>query len=184
MIHEIGNYYHLYNRGCNKENIFPDSSDYEECVKRIIDSNFDKYANIISYCLMPNHFHFLVRQISEVSVTKWIGFVMNGYVQYINKKYSRSGTLFEGRVKSRLITDEQYLIQSSLYIHYNPVKSLLVEKPEDWKFSNYKEWIGTRSSKLVEYEFINERFTAQKEYRDLMMLYIEEQKSKTHLRNG
>jgi REP-associated tyrosine transposase len=171
MIHEIDNYYHLYNRGCNKDIIFKQESDYEECIKRIVNSKLNKYVRIISYCLMPNHYHFLVQQISEIPSTKWIGFIMNGYVQYFNSKYSRSGTLFEGRVKSRLITDEQYLIQSTLYIHNNPVKSSLVENPEEWLYSSYLEWISGNDPCLVDKEFILERFDTYNDYKKLMDIY-------------
>ncbi len=121
MIYEENGFYHLYNRGCNKESIFKEKSDYKNLIQRITESNFKKYLNIISYCLMPNHYHFLLQQKSEKPISDWIRFVFGGYTQYFNHKYSRSGTLFEGRVKSRMINDESYLIRSSLYIHYNPV---------------------------------------------------------------
>ena len=173
MIYEESGFYHLYNRGCNKDLIFKEKSDYKNLIQRIVESNFNKYLNIISYCLMPNHYHFLLQQKSEKPISDWIRFVFSGYTQYFNHKYSRSGTLFEGRVKSRMITDESYLIRSSLYIHYNPVVAGLVSKPEDWKFSNYHEWIGLKKSKLCDYNFISDNFDSKEDYKKLMSIYLE-----------
>ena len=172
MIYEENGFYHVYNRGCNKELIFTEISDYKNLINRIKESEFNKYLNIISFCLMPNHYHFLVQQKTEKPVSDWISFIFNGYVQYFNHKYTRSGTLFEGRVKARSITDEKYLIRSSLYIHDNPVKAGLVSKPEDWEFSNYREWIGMRNSKLYDYNFIKENFDSKKNYVELMNDYL------------
>jgi len=148
MIYEKGNFYHLFNRGCNKDLIFKDHSDYENLLMRIQKSDFREYLTIVSYCLMPNHYHFLVKQITEKPISNWIQFIFNGYSQYFNHKYSRSGTLFESRVKLRLITDEQYLIRSSLYIHHNPVSAGLVSKPEKWEYSNYLEWVGKKRFRI------------------------------------
>ena len=174
MIYDENGFYHVYNRGCNKELIFTEISDYKNLINRIKESEFNKYLNIISFCLMPNHYHFLVQQKTEKPVSDWISFIFNGYVQYFNHKYTRSGTLFEGRVKARSITDEKYLIRSSLYIHDNPVKAGLVSKPENWEFSNYREWIGMRNSKMYDYNFIKENFDSKKGYIELMNNYLKD----------
>ena len=171
MIYEENGFYHLYNRGCNKELIFNEKSDYENLINRIQESEFNKYLIIISFCLMPNHYHFLVQQKTEKPVSDWIRYIFSGYTQHFNHKYSRSGTLFEGRVKSKMITDKKYLIRSSLYIHYNPVAVGLVSKPEDWEFSNYREWIGLKRSKLCDYDLIYEHFDSDVEYKNMMKDY-------------
>ena len=181
MIYKENDYYHLYNRGCNKELIFTERSDYENLIQRITKSNFKKYLNIISFCLMPNHYHFLLHQKTEKPISDWISFIFNGYVQYFNRKHSRSGTLFESRVKSRLITDDSYLIRSSLYIHHNPVAAGLVSKPEDWEFSNYRDWIGSRNSELYDYKFIRENFDSNEDYKKMMNDYMENKISMTDM---
>jgi putative transposase len=173
VIYEEGGFSHLYNRGCNKDLIFKEKSDYENLIQRIVGSDFNKYLSIISYCLMPNHYHFLLQQKTEKPISDWIRYIFSGYTQYFNHRYSRSGTLFEGRVRSRLITNEQYLIRSSLYIHHNPVAAGLVSRPELWQFSNYHEWIGLRKSKLCDYNFIHENFDSEEDYLKRMNEYLE-----------
>ena len=76
-------------------------------------------------------------------------------------------------MKSKIITDEKYLIRSSLYIHYNPVTAGLVSKPDDWEFSNYREWIGLKRSKLCDYDFIHEHFDSNEEYENVMKDYLD-----------
>lgn len=135
-------FYHLYNRGCNKELIFRNYIDYQNLITRMMNSEFKKYLNIVAYCLMPNHYHFLAQQKTKKSLTNWFGYIFNGYVQEFNMNYLRSGTLFEGRIKSKNVLSEEHLLQSIVYIHLNPVIAGLAENPEDWEFSNYNDWIG------------------------------------------
>lgn len=164
MLFEKGNFYHLFNRGCNKDAIFFNESDYYDLISRITSLNHNEYVKIISYCLMPNHYHFLVQQISNFPVTKWIGYIFNGYVQSFNKKYEHSGTLFERSAKAKLITNDNYFIKSIIYIHLNPVIANLVSNPKDWKFSNYSDWIGLTNSSLTDYQWIGDNFDNRKEY--------------------
>ncbi len=125
MIFEKDNYYHLFNRGCNKELIFKDESDFQKLMTIIRESNFKDYIDLCAFSLMPNHYHFLVKQKTETQATKWIKYIFNGYSQYFNHKYNRSGTLFEGRVKSKLINKMEYMEKIVHYIHNNPTDGLL-----------------------------------------------------------
>ena len=168
MIYEYGNYYHLVNRGCNRELIFRDDSDYLELIKRMKKSDHKSYVKLIAWCLMPNHYHLLVQQISEKSASRWLGFVFNGYSHYFNLKYERTGTIFESRVRTRLITDNIYLFRVIQYIHLNPVIAGMVSDPLDWDFSNYADWIGSTKSELTDYEFIDEFFESGEEYRKIL----------------
>ena len=90
--------------------------------------------NIIAFCLMPNHYHFLVQQITDKPVSSWTKFLFNSYVQIVNHRENRKGTLFEGKVQPKVITDDNYLIHIIQYIHYNPVAAKLVESIEEWKY--------------------------------------------------
>ncbi|OPX25946.1 MAG: hypothetical protein B1H06_06735 [Candidatus Cloacimonas sp. 4484_143] len=174
MLFEKGNFYHLYNRGCNKDAIFLHETDYNDLIKRIQSSKHLDYLKILSYCLMPNHYHFLVQQTSDIPVTQWIGYIFNGYVQSFNKRNEHSGTLFEGRVRAKLITDNNYLIKTVIYIHLNPVIAGLVTKPEDWKYSNYPDWIGLTNSSLTDYKFINDTLDNKNEYKTMTSEALED----------
>ncbi|TSA25605.1 hypothetical protein D4R71_05040 [bacterium] len=120
MVYEKGCYYHLFNRGCNKELIFRDNRDYQKLQKIIRESKLSEYLHMCAFSFMPNHYHFLVRQISEKPVTNWIRYIFNIYVKYFNKKYERKGTLFESKVKARYIDKLNYLVLITHYIHNNP----------------------------------------------------------------
>lgn len=128
-------------------------------------------VRIIVYCFMPNHYHFLVQQTGNRNVSDWIGNLFNGYVQAVNIQQNRSGTLFEGRVKHKLIDKEEYLLQIVRYIHYNPVKAGLVSSPEYWPYSNYSEWIGARKGALFDREFFFTYFKDHEDYRDFVERY-------------
>ncbi len=127
MIYEKGNYYHLYNRGCNKDLIFYDESDFQKLIKIIEESDFQKYLEIYAFALMPNHYHFLVKQISDRPISSWIKFIFIKYAKYFNKKYDRSGTIFEGKVKVKIINKTEYLGTIVHYIHNNPNSDLLIK---------------------------------------------------------
>ena len=125
MIFEENCYYHLYNRGCNKENIFRDEQDFQKLLEIIIESKMKEYLELCAFSLMPNHYHFLAKQISSKPVTDWIKFLFNRYGRYYNIKYNRKGTLFESRVKVKVIKHLEYLGKITHYIHNNPDSALL-----------------------------------------------------------
>ena len=128
-------YYHVYARGASRQNIFLEPVDYEVYLKlfrrylsseEIRDSAGIPYTKLhesielLCYCLMPNHFHLLVYQIDEGAMQRLMHGVMTVYSRYFNKKYQRSGSLFESRYKASLITSDTYLFHVSRYIHLNP----------------------------------------------------------------
>ena len=178
MKHFAGNYYHVYNRGCNRENIFVSDRNYHYLLRQAEKFLEDADISIIAYCLMPNHYHFLLRSDSNDSVAKFIQRLFNSYSQAFNRQQKRSGTLFAGRVKSILVDDESYLIELCRYIHLNPVVAGLVSRPEDWAYSNYLEWIGKRSSKLCDNEFIQEYFPKATDYQAFILSSISDAKAR------
>ena len=125
-----GCYYHLFNRGWNKGKIFFSESNYIYLLKKIKASVHKYGVGIIAYCLMPNHYHLLVRQETDRPLSEWVQFLFNGYVQAINKQLGQSGTLFQGRTKHILVDNDAYLIHLVRYIHYNPVASKIIQQPE------------------------------------------------------
>lgn len=166
-----GYYYHIYNRGCNKENIFFNDANYLYLLAKMKSSYNENGINILAYCLMPNHYHFLIQQITDNSISKWLQKVFVGYSQAINKQQNRSGTLFEGRPKHIPIEKEEYLLHLMWYIHNNPVVANLVSSLDKWQFSNYLECIGKRNGSMFNKEFIKHRFGSLTEYEKFMIEY-------------
>jgi putative transposase len=96
----------------------------------------DKIVEIICFCLMPNHFHLILKQLKEQGISKFMLKIGTGYAMYFNQKNQRTGRLFEGSFKSILITRDEYMIHLSRYIHLNPIE--LIEP--DWKEKGIKDW--------------------------------------------
>jgi len=170
--HHAGFYYHVYNRGANRESIFALEDNYLFLLRRIKQYLPDYELSIIAYCLMPNHYHFLLRAEQDNALSPFVQRVFNSYSQAFNRQQHRSGTLFEGRAKNKIIDKDSYLIHIVRYIHMNPVQAGLVRNPEDWPYSNYREWIGLRSGTLYDPEFIKELFSRPQEYQSFVQSEI------------
>lgn len=147
-------HYHLYNRGVEKRNIFLDNQDYSvflSYLKQYLDPNnksdLKSLANeveLLTFCLMPNHFHFLAKQNSINGITKFMRVVCTNYVMYFNKKYDRVGTLFQGKYKGILVDNDIYLLHLSRYIHLNPVE--IGSDPKLYSYSSYSYYLGNRAA--------------------------------------
>lgn len=166
MIYEENCYYHLYNRGCNKDLIFREEQDYQKFLQIIKESDMRDYLELYAFSFMPNHYHFLVKQISATPVSKWIQFIFNRYVKFFNKKYERSGTLFESKVKGKKIDKPEYLENIIHYIHNNPDSEFL-KKQSSLRFLN--------EGMIINREFYNEFFGRIEQYFQEFKIY---QKSK------
>jgi len=185
------NYYHIYNRGFDKRNIFLDADDYSTFIyllKRSLDPNTKKNINgfmnrhnisadieMISYCLMPNHFHFLLKIHKKEAITKLLKIVFASYVLYFNKKYDKSGTLLQGKPRGVLIDNESYLLHLTRYIHANPSDIVGFNNLKLYKYSSYQEYLNLRKSKWVKPDDILVFFkSAQKSsFKDKDMLSYE-----------
>ncbi|MBN1870037.1 MAG: transposase [Candidatus Omnitrophica bacterium] len=99
-----------------------------------------KPVNLIAYCLMPTHFHLIVKQAADNGITRFMANVQNSYARYFNIKHTRKGPLWEGRFKNVLVKTDEQLLHLTRYIHLNPVTANLVSSPEDWVFSSYAEY--------------------------------------------
>ncbi len=172
-IFQKNEYYHIYNRGANSIKIFRSEENYYYLL-RLIKKYFNNFnISIIAYCLMPNHYHFLLRQDSDLSISQFIQALFNSYTKAFNKMYGRSGTLFEGAFKSIHIYSQEYLTYLCRYIHRNPIEAdtPLVNKLQDWKFSNYPEWLNLRNGTLVDKKFIKDMFEDNQSYRKFVEEY-------------
>ncbi|MEX2054609.1 MAG: transposase [Candidatus Andersenbacteria bacterium] len=100
-------------------------------------------ASIIAYCLMPTHIHIVVKQLAENGISVFMSNILNAYARYFNTKYKRKGPLWEGRFKNVLIQSDEQLLHVTRYVHLNPVTAGIVERPLDWEYSSYVEYIAT-----------------------------------------
>jgi putative transposase len=105
-------------------------------------SGKDKLVEIIAYCLMPTHLHLVLKQLKTDGISNFMGNVLNSYTRYFNIKYERKGPLWESRFKNVGVSTDEQLLHLTRYIHLNPSTAKLVEEPEAWKFSSYREYIG------------------------------------------
>ncbi len=153
-------FYHVFNRGTDKRDVFADEQDYRRFLFSMkgfndVNSTLNFYrrlnvgsptslkpinqeslVEILCYCLMPNHFHLIVRQLKENGITSFMRKMGTGYTNYFNQKHKRSGVLFQGKFKSILIESDEYLNYLIQYIDLNPLE--LIEP--DWKEKGLKNW--------------------------------------------
>jgi len=158
-------YYHLYNRSNNDELIFKSPENYLYFLNRYR-RYLEPLVDTIAYCLMPTHFHFIIRiHASDCeTIPQKIGVWLNAYTKAINKRYQRHGSLFQQHTKAKLISDESYLLTLITYIHQNPIRSELVDKMENWQYSSYPDYIGTRNGTLPQRDFVQTRFSTSEEF--------------------
>ena len=165
-------YYHIYNRGVLRGTIFREPENYLFVIGRIKRYARQFSLSVIAYCLMPNHYHMLVRQDGEAAAGLLPQRVFNSYTKAYNKRYEQSGTLFEHRYQAKVIKNNKHLWHLCRYIHANPVKSGLVADPSDWPYSNYLEWVGERTGTLVDEDFISTQFPDMASYKDFVFDYL------------
>jgi putative transposase len=175
-------YYHVYARGGNKQKIFLESSDYhyftrlferylskEKVLSKVgvAYPNFDLHLELLSYCLMSNHFHILIYQIDTPSLEKFMRSMMTSYSRYFNLKYKRSGPLFESRYKAVRIDQDDYLTHITRYIHLNPRLWLTYRR------SSLKYYIGGNEPYWLKNEKILDLFDSRIEYQVFVSDYEE-----------
>lgn len=132
----IGYPHHIVQRGVNREKVFLNEEDYSfmiECLKSGIEKSSTR---LMAYCLMPNHFHLLAVPLSEDGLGRFLHHATFRYAQYFNKKYNRTGRLWQNRYYSSIIDAETYLWAVARYIETNPVRAGLVGNPEEWIWSS------------------------------------------------
>lgn len=173
-----GQFFHIYNRGVNRELIFLESRNYDYFFQRIIDYYEPEKMEIVSYCLMPNHFHFIIHQIEANGTTEFFKGVCGGYVKAVNKGYGKTGHLFEGKYKMKHIDTDEYLIHLSRYIHLNPLRAGLVIVPEDWRYSSYSAYVGVDSEINIKSEYVLQQVKGIGGYIDIVRSYKPEDKKK------
>ena len=155
--------YHVIDRGNHKEEVFYDKSDCELFLKKLVEFAELYDVVIYAYCLMPNHFHLMIRT-RLANLGKFMQTFLTSFTIIMNRKYSRAGHLFQGRYKAQLVESELYKNQLSRYIHLNPVKIKMPEqldtetlksRLEDYRWSSYRSYIGLeRLPKWLDRRFV------------------------------
>jgi len=163
-------FYHITARGNERKNIFKSNRDRERFLG-YLGSASERYKAIIhAFCLMDSHYHILL-QTPAGNLSQIMHHINGAYTNYFNVKRKRSGHLFQGRYKALLVDIDEYAQELSRYIHLNPVKARMVEKPEQYKWSSYRDYIDVnKSSKWLCSDFILSLFSrktsvARKQYR-------------------
>lgn len=133
--------YHVMVRGINQQDIFCDEEDYLRYLETLHRVKKEKKFEIYGYCLMGNHAHLLIKE-SEDGLPLAMKCIGTAYARWYNWKYNRVGHVFQGRYKSECVEDDAYLLAVIRYIHNNPVKANLVKKPEEWRWSNCRNYYG------------------------------------------
>ncbi len=176
-----GGIYHIYNRGNDKEDIFRNSEDYSFFTFRLRQYLFpeeslsipgsriiplpEKSFSLICYCLMPNHFHMMIKQDTDLAIPALMLKLTTSYSKYFNKKYDRVGHVFQDRYKQVPVTGNKQLLWLSAYIHQNPKKAKLVSDPLKYNWSSYQDYLLHQSFSLVTgSELILDQFKSRKEY--------------------
>jgi putative transposase len=178
-IYRENSIYHIYNRGVEKRKIFLDEQDYKvflTCLKQYLSNpetepkrqtlqgqtlqyhaskNYYGEIELLSFCLMPNHIHLLINQKDKDSIKKFTQSLFTRYSIYFNRKYKRSGPLFQGRYKATNVINKDYLLDVSRYIHKNPLKYTknLVEG-----YSSYSTYLGLNNTSWVNKNIVLDYF--------------------------
>ena len=143
-----GAFYHVTARGNERRKIFFSKRDYDKFREYLAEGR-DKYGfKLHAYVLMTNHYHLLI-ETPEKNLSKLMHHINSSYTTYINVKRKRSGHLFQGRYKAIVIDKDSYLLELSRYLHLNPVRVNMAEKPEDYIYSSYSSYITDREDGLV-----------------------------------
>ncbi len=152
-----GAFYHVYARGNNKQKIFMDSQDYTTYLSRIA-RYYNRYPFILyAYTLMSNHFHFAI-ETCEIPLSKIMHGIQQSYSQYIQKKYSYVGHLFQGPYGAILYDKDEYALNLVRYIHRNPIEARLVEDPIDYPWSSHRIYMNLESCSFLDKKFVLDMF--------------------------
>ncbi|WP_445722702.1 transposase [Flavobacterium sp.] len=159
---ERGNYYHIYNRGINSCTLFKEKDNYEHFLK-LFETHIEPIAETFAWCLMKNHFHFLVRikEVAEINSEKIIlpsqsfSNLFNAYTKAFNKKYNRHGALFERPFQRKQICFDTYFQNVIVYIHNNPVHHSVCNDPIEYPWSSYTSCLSEKPTKLKRNEVVS-----------------------------
>lgn len=207
-------YYHVFNRGVNKQPIFNGIIDFKRAVNILRYYNYrdypirfskflllssdqrkeiwtrlnssQKYVDIISYCFMPNHFHFLLKQNIDNGISKFMANFQNSYTKYFNVKNDRTGHLLQGQFKAIKIDSEEQLLHVSRYIHLNPFTSGVVKKVEEllsYTWSSFPEYVTGSQFEICSKGVIYSGFGNKQKYKSFVFDNADYQKTLENIKH-
>ncbi|OPL11960.1 MAG: hypothetical protein AVO34_01705 [Firmicutes bacterium ML8_F2] len=193
-----GEFYHIYNRGADKRAIFGDEYDIKRFFQSMDEFNIlkpigsiyrnnllinknlrrptsqvPKLVNFICFCLNPNHYHFIMEQITDNGISEFMKRLGGGYTKYFNEKYKRSGVLFQGRFKSAHINSDEYLLHLSAYVNLNNHVHKLKGSKVQFIKSSWEEYVGRSQENFCKKDIILKQFNNSKEYIDFAKSSLE-----------
>lgn len=136
-----GAFYHVTSRGNERRDVFKSQRDREKFLEYLESATVRRGARVHAYCLMSNHYHLLL-ETPEGNLSAIMQHINGAYTIYFNTKRRRFGHLLQGRYKAILVEREEYALELSRYIHLNPVRAKMVERPEGYRWSNYGAYVG------------------------------------------
>lgn len=143
-------YYHILNRGNQKQSIFLEKTDFEKYLQ-LLRHYKRRYAfKLFGYCLMPNHIHLVVEPKQSSDLSKFMQGLTQTYTVWFNKKYQKVGRLWQGRFKSMVIQKNNYFIECVFYIEANPVRAMIVSSPGEYHWSSYNDRIFGKKNGLLD----------------------------------
>lgn len=163
-----GGLYHVVNRAAFKHNIFNESKYNHEFVRLLIHYCKEYDISIIAYCLMPTHFHLLLRQDGEHSVSVFLKCVTHEFAVFYNQHEQKSGAVFQGRFRCKYVANDPYLYTATSYIHLNPVAAGLCSHPSAWQYCNYESFVGTTTDKVTNMNAVYDLFGDRTAYKILL----------------
>ncbi|MGA9923863.1 MAG: transposase [Isosphaeraceae bacterium] len=135
-----GMWYHAMNRGNGREAVFHKDEDYAEFVEAMVDARTRLPVDVLGYCLMPNHFHLVLRPKADGDLGRWMQWLLTAHARRYHRHHGTSGHLWRGRFKAFPIQDDDHLVAVLRYVERNPVRAELVARAEDWAWSSVPGW--------------------------------------------
>jgi putative transposase len=142
--------YHVINRGNAKQVVFTCANDYDSFLKLLCQAKQRHPLDLLAYCIMPNHFHLIVRPGHGPDLSRFMQWLLTSHVRRHHRRHETSGHVWQGRFKSFLIQDDNHLLIAMRYVERNPVRAGLVNSAVDWRWSSHRESIGQEKRQLVD----------------------------------
>jgi len=178
-IEYAGAFYHITSRGNERNDIFKSEQDFKKFLT-YLETAIQRYRAVIHvYCLMSNHYHFLL-ETPTGNLSQIMRHINGAYTTYFNTKRQRAGHLFQGRYKAILVNADEYAGELSRYIHLNPVRAGIVSKPEQYLWSSYQYYVGKKKPEWLTVDFILNYFggkttIAQKRYSEFVNALVDKE---------